>query len=110
MKFSVREQIVEVVNRLFYYTDYQMWDELKKEVFDTEVLMDMTSLGSPSAETLTAETICNQWREGFSSLDAIHHQPGNYIIDVDNDKAHVKAYAIATHYKRDAKIDYSAWK
>ena len=103
MTYSVREQIVEVVNRLFYYTDYQMWDELMREVFAEDVHMDMTSLGAPKGETLSAKTICQQWKEGFSALDAIHHQPGNYIVKVDHDIAHVKAYAVATHYKSNAK-------
>ena len=51
--FSDREEIVETINKLFVYTDYQRWDDLQKEVFTEEVLFDMSSLGCEKA-TLTA--------------------------------------------------------
>jgi len=100
--YTAREQVVEIVNRLFYYTDYQQWQELIDQVFDQEVLLDMTSLGAPKAEKLTSQQICDQWKDGFKNLDAIHHQSGNYIIDIQNKEAHVKAYAVAIHYKKSA--------
>ena len=43
-KFTPREQIIEVVNRLFYYTDYREWDNLVNEVFSPQVELDMVSL------------------------------------------------------------------
>ncbi|MBL6448254.1 nuclear transport factor 2 family protein [Fulvivirga sp. 29W222] len=100
--FTEREQVVETVNRLFYYTDFQQWEKLIKEVFAEEVILDMTSLGAPAIETLTGKQICEMWKEGFKELDAIHHQSGNYIIDIEGDIASVKAYAIASHYKKNA--------
>ena len=103
MGFTEREQVVEVINRLFYYTDYQLWAELKEEVFAEEVLMDMTSLGAEKATEMTAQQICDEWKKGFEGLDAIHHEAGNYIIDMEQSAAHVKAYAIATHYKKGTK-------
>ncbi len=102
MAFTEREQIVEIINRLFYYTDYQDWDKLKSEVLADEVQMDMTSLGAPGAEKWPAQRICDEWATGFKGLDAIHHQPGNFIIDINGASANVKAYAIASHYKKDA--------
>lgn len=101
MIFTDREQVVEVLNRLFYYTDYQVWDQLKDEVFADEILMDMTSLGAPKSEKMSAQQICDAWTMGFEGLDAIHHQAGNYIIEINGLTARVKAYAIATHYKKD---------
>ena len=103
MIISEREQVIEVLNRLFYYTDYQLWDQLKDEVFADEVHMDMTSLGTPKVEILSAKDLCNVWAEGFRGLDAIHHQSGNYIIDITDNSAEVKAYAIASHFKREAR-------
>ena len=102
MTYTEREQIVEVLNRLFYYTDYQMWDELKAEVFADEITMDVTSLGALEVEKLSAQQVCDNWTAGFKGLDAVHHQPGNYIIDIDGTSANAKAYAIASHYKKDA--------
>lgn len=101
MSLTEREQVVEVLNRLFYYTDHKQWDKLKSEVFKSEVLLDMTSLGAPKAEIWTAQRICDEWGKGFENLDAIHHQSGNYMIDINDSSANAKAYAIASHYKKD---------
>jgi hypothetical protein len=98
--FTEREQVVEIINRLFYYTDFQQWDKLIEEVFAEKVILDMTSMGAPSVETLTGKQICEMWKEGFKELDAIHHQSGNYIVDIEDNIASVKAYAIASHYKK----------
>jgi hypothetical protein len=43
-KFSIRDEIVEVINKLFIYTDMQEWDKLQDEIFTNEVLFDMSSL------------------------------------------------------------------
>ena len=99
---SEREKVVEILNRLFYYTDHQLWENLKSEVFAETVTMDVTSLGAPKAETMTAQQICDAWKEGFKDLDAIHHQAGTFIIDIEGNSATAKAYAIASHYKKDA--------
>ena len=100
--FTAREQVVEVVNRLFYYTDERAWEKLQKEVFAPQVLLDMVSVGAEKAETYTSRQICDMWEEGFSGLDAIHHQAGNYIVDLHDNSAEVIAYSIASHYKRAA--------
>jgi hypothetical protein len=100
--FTEREQVVELINRLFYYTDHRDWNNLINEVFAEKVLLDMVSLGAKQAELLTPVQICKMWEEGFKGLDAIHHQAGNYIISIKGKSADVKAYAIATHYKKDA--------
>ena len=99
--FTKREQIVEVVNKLFVYTDEQDWSKLQSEVFTSEVLFDMTSLGAEKAEIKSSQEICNMWSQGFQGIDAIHHQAGNYIVTIKNEKAEVKAYAIASHFKKD---------
>jgi len=100
--FTPREQITEVVNKLFVYTDEQNWEELKSEVFDDYVFVDMVSVGAEKAETMTAQEICDKWQEGFKGLDAIHHQSGDYIITIEGLHANVQAYAIASHYKKAA--------
>jgi len=100
--FTVREQITEVVNKLFVYTDEQNWEKLRSEVFDDTVFVDMVSVGAEKAATMTSQEICDMWQEGFKGLDAIHHQAGNYIITIQGHNADVKAYAIASHYKKDA--------
>jgi hypothetical protein len=100
---SRREAIIEVVNKLFVYTDRQEWDKLLKEVFAESVQFDMSSAGgSPSKKTSPRE-ICDMWKDGFKGIDAIHHQAGNYIVTLNEDvNAEVICYAIALHYRKDA--------
>ena len=99
--FSLRDEIVEVINKLFVYTDEQAWDKLLYEVFAGKVLFDMSSLGGEKMET-TAENICAIWKKGFEGIDAINHLAGNYIIEINNNIAVAFAYATATHYKASA--------
>ena len=101
-QFSEREQIVQTCNRLYYHTDHRDWSSLLDLVFDEEVHFDMTSLGAAEAVMMEAKKICDMWEEGFAGLDAIHHQGGNYIVTLEGEKAHVKAYAIATHFREAA--------
>lgn len=42
--------MIEVLNRLFYYPDYQEWDQLIEEVFAAEVYLDMVSAGVEKPE------------------------------------------------------------
>lgn len=77
--FTTREQIVEVVNKLFVYTDYRQWVQLQDEIFADEVLFDMASLSGEQPVTLNAEAICRKWAAGFSELEAVNHLAGNYI-------------------------------
>ena len=99
--FTEREQIVEVIGRLFYYTDEQDWEGLQSEVFATKVEMDMTSLGAPAVAEKTPSAIFDEWAAGFEGLDAMHHQSGNYLIDIDGNSAKAKVHAIASHYKKE---------
>ena len=94
-----REQLVELVNKLFIYTDEQKWSLLQDEVFTKSVYLDMTSMGGTASE-LTAKAICKMWSEGFKELDAVNHLGGNYLVEIVSDEeAKVFAYATATHFK-----------
>lgn len=96
---TIREQIIETVNKLFIYTDYKEWDKLQNEVFTEKVHMDMRSLGGEEKE-MTAKEICDMWQSGLEGLDAVNHLGGNYLVTTKNDLiAEVFAYATATHYK-----------
>lgn len=99
-----REEVVELINKLFVYTDSQQWDNLVKEVFKEKVLFDMTSLGSGPAKEMTAVAICDLWRKGFVGIDHVHHQSGNFIVDFNEEsvEADVFCYAIASHYRQSA--------
>lgn len=42
------------------------------------------------------------WRDGLKDLDAVHHQAGHYIIEINSDGADIYGYAMASHYKKSA--------
>ena len=79
MTHSVRDEVVEVVNKLFIYTDMQDWEKLQGEVFSNDVFFDMSSLGGKKAE-ISSKEICEIWRNGFKGLDAVYHLAGNYLV------------------------------
>lgn len=100
--FTDREQIVEIINKLFIYTDHRKWDQLQQEVFYQQVHLDMSSLGG-EARILSAQEICKNWEEGFKDIDVINHLGGNFLVTITGAVAQVFAYATATHYKKSAK-------
>ena len=99
--FSIRDEIVEVINKLFVYTDTQEWGKLQSEVFSENVFFDMSSLGGNKMDT-TSKEICEIWRNGFVGIDSINHFAGNYLVQVHDTTATVFAYATATHYRESA--------
>ena len=88
-QFTIREQIIEVVNKLFVYTDNQEWTKLQEEVFATHVELDMASMGAKRSELVSSREVCYRSEKVFEGLDAIHHQAGNYLVKIDGDKAEV---------------------
>ena len=96
-------ELQELANKLFMYTDSGQWSLLEKEVFAENVWFDMTSAGGEKPSLLPARDICALWKNGFSGLDAVHHQAGHYLVAVRENEADILAYAIASHYKKAAK-------
>ena len=100
--YENKSDLTELANKLFMYTDTGDWQKLIDEVFIEDVLFDMSSAGGNTPKTLKAKEICDMWKEGLKDLDAIHHQAGHYIIQVNSDTADIYAYAVASHYKKSA--------
>ena len=101
--FTTREQLIEIVNKLFIYTDAREWQKIQEGIFAQKVLFDMSSLGADEAAEKTAADICAMWDAGFAGIDAIHHQSGNFLVTATENAATVFCYAIASHYKATAK-------
>lgn len=99
---TLREEIIEVANKLFVYTDQRAWQLLKTEVFAEELMFDMSSLGGGEPKITSAEAVCQMWNTGFEGLDAIHHHSGNFILTIRDGDADIFCYATATHYKKSA--------
>jgi len=97
-----KQEITELVNKLFMYTDALQWNRIVTEVFAEQVLFDMSNVNGKPAETLAAKAICDMWSQGFTGIDAVHHQAGHYLITPNGDSANIYAYAVAMHYKKAA--------
>ncbi len=93
-----KEKVKEVVNRLFISTDNRDWDEVS-QLFAAEVLFDMTSMVGGKPVMLTPQEIVAAWEKGLKPIKAIHHQTGNYIVNVNQNEASVFCYGIASHYR-----------
>lgn len=100
---TLREEVIELVNKLFIYTDEKEWQKLQNDIFAEEVFLDMESAGGNS-ETMTSEQICSMWQSVLNGLDAANHLTGNFIVEnVKENFVKVFCYATATHYKSSAK-------
>jgi len=95
-------ELTELANKLFMYTDSRDWQKLITEVFTATVLFDMSNAGGEAPKILPAKEICDMWQEGLKNMDAIHHQAGHYIIEVNGPGADIYGYAMAMHYKKTA--------
>lgn len=95
-------ELTELSNKLFMYCDARQWEKMLSEVFIPVIWFDASSLGAGEPRSMEAKDVCNMWNEGLAGLDAIHHQSGHYLINVQGDKADIYSYATATHYKKAA--------
>jgi hypothetical protein len=59
----------------------------------------MSSLAGGGPATLTPKAITDGWDAGLAPLQAVHHQAGNYSVEVSGDTATAFCYGIAYHYK-----------
>lgn len=100
-----RLAVQDAVNELFIATDLKAWDRVRA-TFADEVHFDMTSLAGTAPATMAPADIAAAWEEGLASVDAVHHQTGNYVIHVEGDEATASCYGTATHYraKHDKKL------
>lgn len=94
-----REAVIEVVNRLFLAVDERDWP-LAHRCLAEQVQFDMTSLGDPGPSLRAAEEITAAWQSGLASLEAVHHQSGNFLVRVSGDEAECTCYATAYHFRR----------
>lgn len=101
---SKRDEVIEIANKLFIYTDDQHWNKLLSEVFTKEVHFDMGSIHGGVPQKVNATDICSAWKIGFEGVDALHHQAGNFLVkfNADEIEADVFCYATASHYKNSA--------
>ena len=92
-----KEAVGETITRLFVSTDLRDWEAVRSCLAD-RVMFDMSSLGGSEAAEVDARTIIEGWEKGLRELKAVHHQAGNFLIELDGDRATAFCYAIASHY------------
>lgn len=95
-----RFAIMETITKLFVYTDQARWDDLVEHVFAATVDFD-GGFGDPAGPR-PARAVTDGWQTGLAGLDAVHHQAGNHLVEIDGDRASAHADSIAVHVKNDA--------
>jgi SnoaL-like protein len=93
-----KDRIVDVITQLFIATDKRDWPAVRR-CFAEAVLFDMMSLTGDGPSRLTPEQIASGWEDGLRPIEVVHHQAGNYRVDVRGDRATAFCYAIASHYR-----------
>jgi hypothetical protein len=92
-----KERVIETSNKLFLCTDNRDW-KCVKDLFASEVLFDMTSIGGGHPTKLTPQQIVDGWEQGLEGLKAVHHQAGNHLVAIMGNEAELFCYGIALHY------------
>jgi hypothetical protein len=95
-----KEEISDVVNKLFTYTDTRNWNGLLQEIMTEYVFFDMSSLGAGKPSMMESKKIVAGWEQGLQPVEAIHHQAGMYEIEINPNEADVFCYGTAYHYKK----------
>ena len=93
---SDREEILDTVTRLFWFTDHHRWDELEG-LFADEVELDYTSLQGGEPETLPPADIVDGWKRTLGPLDAHQHLIADQIVSAEGDGAELTAASQAVH-------------
>jgi len=93
-----RQEVEEVVVRMFVATDERDWSTLKT-CFSAPFVLDMTSMVGGSPAIMTPEEVANAWAEGFKPLDHVHHQIGNLRTRATASTATVSCYGVALHHR-----------
>jgi hypothetical protein len=92
-----RQRIVDVITELFVATDRRDWPAVIT-CFAPQVLFDMRSLSGVAPSTMAATEIAAAWERGLAHLEAVHHQAGNFQVQLRGDDAEASCYATASHY------------
>jgi hypothetical protein len=95
---ATRQDIEDVVVRMFVATDDRDWTTLER-CFTDPFVLDMSSLTGSPAANVSPRQVAAAWAEGFKALDHVHHQVGNFRTRIDGATATVRCYGIALHHR-----------
>jgi len=91
-----KDKVIETITNLFINTDNKDWNKVK-DCLTEKVHFDMSSLGGETT-ILTSQQIIDIWKKGLTPIEAVHHQAGNYKVEIKDDEATVFCYGVAFHY------------
>lgn len=94
-----RNDVVDTIVQLFLATDRRDWPTVES-CFAERVTFDMTSLAGGEPVVLTPSQIASAWDQGLAPIEHVHHQAGNFQVEVNGDEAEASCYGIAFHYRR----------
>ena len=94
------QQIQETVTKVFINTDNLNWDGVEAQ-FANKVVLDYSSMnGNPAAE-ITPKELTTGWKTVLPGFTFTHHQIGNFVTEINGNKAHTYCYGTATHFIED---------
>ncbi len=94
---TTMETVNQVVTRMFVATDQHQWNQVKA-AFASQVVLDYSSFTQQPAATLTPQQITDAWKGVLPGFEHTHHQLGNFLTTIKDNKVQVFCYGTATHY------------
>jgi len=92
-----KDAVIDTLNRLFMAVDERDWAGAR-ECLALQVLLDVSSMSGEPPAMLAAEEIVQAWAGALGSMEAAHHQAGNFRVEINGSEADVSCYGIAFHY------------
>ena len=92
--------IQQAITNIFIGTDNRDWQNVTDQ-FYSEVNLDYSSMTGNSPVMLTPNEIISQWKTVLPGFTFTHHQLGNFIVKIKDNKAHGFCYGTAGHFLED---------
>lgn len=104
-----RQEIIQTVNAIGIYADFDQWDRVAAQFAD-EVVLDYTSYAAASAgadepEAISPQEVVTAWRTVLPGYDYTQHIIGNHQVDVNGNEATAISTVHATHILENAEGD-----
>lgn len=97
-----KNKIQETITNMFVNTDQRNWKKVEAQ-FASKVTLDYSSMTDNPATELSPKAITTAWKTVLPGFTNTHHQIGNFITEIKDNKAHSFCYGIATHHLEDDK-------
>ena len=89
--------IQETISKMFVNSDQRQWETVEAQ-FAPKVILDYSSMTGNPAVVVSPTDITTGWKTVLPGFTFTQHQIGNFITEVNGDKAHSFCYGTANHY------------